>query len=253
MRRVERALLTFAAWIRPANGGWPPHELGNCRLQRSRRGVAANRGVTVVLLRWRSPTCALVRPGTRRRTACSGRRRPKVSSRVRVAPGGAGVRAGIVAGDLLVAVGNGRSSRRPMCSTCCIASRRGEELTYTSSGRGSAGLIRLQLRGVPTGHRALHFVQAAVAIFTLIVGCLVRLRRPERSGVAALLLAVGRVLRRLRLLVQRPARPPRLGRSTGPTSSRCCCCRRSSSTSRWSSPIDRTRGSGRRWAARCCR
>jgi PAS domain S-box-containing protein len=95
-----------------------------------------------------------------------------------VAPGAAGERAGLVAGDLLVAIGN-----RPIDSPADVlavlhGSRRGEELTYAVLRHGERGVVRLQLRGVPAGHRALHFVQAAVAIFTLIVGCLVRLRRP---------------------------------------------------------------------------
>jgi PAS domain S-box-containing protein len=95
-----------------------------------------------------------------------------------VANGGAGMRAGIVAGDLLVAIGN-----RPIDSPADVLdtlhrSRNGEQLTYAVLRQGERGVVRLQLRGTPAGHRALHFVQAAVAIFTLIVGCLVRLRRP---------------------------------------------------------------------------
>ena len=72
-------------------------------------------------------------------------------------------------------------------------------------------------------------------------------------GDAALLLAVGRVLRRDGVLVHRQARSRSTGCSTGATSPRSCCCRRSSCTSRWCSPIGRTRGCAATPGARCCR
>ena len=56
----------------------------------------------------------------------------------------------------------------------------------------------------------MYFVLATVGLFTLLVGASVRLRRPTRSGDAAFLLAVRRVLRRVHVLVQRPVRPARL-------------------------------------------
>ena len=57
----------------------------------------------------------------------------------------------------------------------------------------------------------MYFVLAAVGMFTLLVGASVRLRRAARSGDAAFLLAVRRVLRGVHVLVQRPPRPAGLG------------------------------------------
>ena len=65
-----------------------------------------------------------------------------------------------------------------------------------------------------------------------------------RSGDAALLLAGGRLLRRLHVLVQRPARSSRLGLLLGRRDLDPACCRRCSSTSRWCSRSGR--GAGRR-------
>ena len=60
-----------------------------------------------------------------------------------------------------------------------------------------------------------------------------------QSGDAALLLAVGRVLRRARVLVQRPARSLDWVFYWADVDGACCCCRRSSCTSRWCSPSGR--------------
>jgi two-component system NtrC family sensor kinase len=94
-----------------------------------------------------------------------------------LAPGGAAARAGLIPGDLLVAVGE-RGIDTPSDVLDVLHRRRsGEELAYTVLRQGQRGLVRLQLHGVPEGHRAMYYVQAAVAIFTLFVGCMVRLRR----------------------------------------------------------------------------
>jgi two-component system NtrC family sensor kinase len=94
-----------------------------------------------------------------------------------VALDGAGARAGVAAGDLLLAV-NGHPIETPGDVTTILhASTRGRQLDYTVQRQGRQGFRQLTLQAVPDGHRALYFVQAAVAIFTLLVGCAVRLRR----------------------------------------------------------------------------
>jgi two-component system NtrC family sensor kinase len=94
-----------------------------------------------------------------------------------LAPGGAAARAGMVPGDLLVAIGEHGIETPSDVLDQLHRRRSGEELTYTVLRQGQRGLVRLQLHGVPEGHRALYYIQAAVAIFTLFVGCMVRLRR----------------------------------------------------------------------------
>jgi PAS domain S-box-containing protein len=94
-----------------------------------------------------------------------------------LAPGGAAERAGLVAGDLLVAIGEHAVDTPGDVLDVLHRRRSGEELTYAVLRQGQRGVVRLQLHGVPEGHRALYYVQAAVAIFTLLVGCMVRLRR----------------------------------------------------------------------------
>ena len=94
-----------------------------------------------------------------------------------VAFDGPGARAGVGIGDLLLAV-NGQGIETPSDVTKILhASTRGRQLDYSVLRHGQQGIRQLTLQGVPDGHRALYFVQAAVAIFTLLVGCAVRLRR----------------------------------------------------------------------------
>ncbi|HEY8549892.1 MAG TPA: ATP-binding protein [Vicinamibacterales bacterium] len=95
-------------------------------------------------------------------------------------PDGAAAAAGVREGDLLIAIGNRRIDSPADVIEVLHATRPGEALSYTLlRGGEQQGLVRLSLTQVPAGNRALHYVQAAVAIFTLIVGCLVRLRRPD--------------------------------------------------------------------------
>ena len=76
---------------------------------------------------------------------------------------------------------------------------------------GERQLLQLKLQPSPQGNRGLYFVLAAVAIFTLLVGASVRIRRPSDSGDPALLLALRGVLRGVRVLLQRAPRPAGLG------------------------------------------
>ncbi len=94
-----------------------------------------------------------------------------------VLPTGAAGRAGLRVGDLLLAVDGRPLDKASDIVKLLHASARGEQLTYTILRDGNRGVHQLTLRGVPSGHPALYYVQAAVAIFTLLVGCLVRLRR----------------------------------------------------------------------------
>jgi PAS domain S-box-containing protein len=92
-------------------------------------------------------------------------------------PTGAGARSGILPGDLLLAIeGNPVDDPADIVKEL-HASVRGRQLTYTVLRQGQQGVRQVTLQGIPEGHRALYFVQAAVAIFTLLVGCSVRLRR----------------------------------------------------------------------------
>jgi PAS domain S-box-containing protein len=96
-----------------------------------------------------------------------------------VAPGTAGAAAGVRAGDLLLAV-NGQPVEHPdQVLEFLHGARAGERLAYTILRDRAQQLRQLTLQPVPQGNRALYFVLAAVAIFTLLVGCLVRLRRPS--------------------------------------------------------------------------
>jgi two-component system NtrC family sensor kinase len=94
-----------------------------------------------------------------------------------VAPDGAGARGGILPGDLLVAIDANPIEQSSDVLEVLHTSTRGRQLTYTVLRGANQGIRQLTLQGVPEGHRALYYVQAAVAMFTLIVGCVVRLRR----------------------------------------------------------------------------
>lgn len=94
-----------------------------------------------------------------------------------IVPGGAGARGGIQPGDLLIAIDTHPVETVADILDVLHASTRGRQLTYTILRGQNQGIRQLSLQGVPEGHRALYYVQAAVAIFTLIVGCMVRLRR----------------------------------------------------------------------------
>ena len=112
-----------------------------------------------------------------------------------------------------------RSSRATTCSRCSSGRARGDRHTYTLLRLGSREVAEVAMAPLPSGAGALYYVLAAVGIFTLLVGAAVRTRRPVRSGDAALLLARGRVLRRVHVLVHRPLRSRRLvlllGRRSG--------------------------------------
>lgn len=94
-----------------------------------------------------------------------------------IAADGPGAQAGVAVGDLLLGIDGTRIESPNDVVNLLHASPRGRQLGYKVLRHGQQGIRQLTLQGVPDGHRALYFVQATVAIFTLLVGCAVRLRR----------------------------------------------------------------------------
>jgi hypothetical protein len=95
-----------------------------------------------------------------------------------VHPGSAAARAGIAAGDVLLAVeGRGIESADDVLEFMHGAAA-GDRFTYTVLHSGSRDVRAVSLQPVPAGNRTLYFVLAALAIFTLLVGTSVRIRRP---------------------------------------------------------------------------
>jgi PAS domain S-box-containing protein len=92
---------------------------------------------------------------------------------------GAGARAGLRVNDLLVAIDGRRVDVPADVFDALHAARPGDTVTYTVLRDGVPhGLAQITLHQSPSGYRTLYMVQALVAIFTLLVGCAVRLRRP---------------------------------------------------------------------------
>jgi PAS domain S-box-containing protein len=105
--------------------------------------------------------------------------RPEGVVAAEVAPLTAAHAAGIRPGDLLLAV-DGRPVDGPdQVLELLHGAQRGQRLAYTVLRGDARQLLTLSLKPVPEGNRALYFVLAAVAIFTLLVGCSVRLRKPH--------------------------------------------------------------------------
>ena len=129
-----------------------------------------------------------------------------------IAPGSPGERAGIQAGDLLLAIDG-----KPLASTDDVvaalhAATRGSVLTYSVLRmQGSPQLVNIAVEQSPV-RRARPVLRARGRRHLLAAG---RRGRPPPSsgspGHAAFLLAEHRVLRHAGVLVQRPARSPRLG------------------------------------------
>src|SRR4051812_7088236 len=95
-----------------------------------------------------------------------------------VAPGSAAAHAGIVHGDVLLAV-NGSHVRTP--SDVVDLERvafPGTTLSYTLLRLGPRQALEVSLARVPQGN-SLYFILAAVGLFTLLVGAFVRLKRPH--------------------------------------------------------------------------
>jgi hypothetical protein len=95
-----------------------------------------------------------------------------------VHPGSAAANAGLAPGDVLLAV-NGRGVERTEDVLEFLhGAAAGERLTYTVLRGGARELRQVALQPVPAGSHTLYFFLAALAIFTLLVGTSVRIRRP---------------------------------------------------------------------------
>jgi PAS domain S-box-containing protein len=96
-----------------------------------------------------------------------------------LAADGPAAQAGVQPGDLLVAIDGHAVDTVEQVLQTLHGSRQGDQLSYTVLRSGARSLLQISVRPAPQGHRALYFVLAAVAIFTLLVGCSVRIRRPS--------------------------------------------------------------------------
>jgi hypothetical protein len=99
-----------------------------------------------------------------------------------LAGGSAASRAGLRAGDVLVAIDG-----RPVDSPADVVdfahlAKPGSLVTYTLLRLGTREMIQVQLAPVPQGNSVLYYVLAAVGVFTLVVGAAVRLRRPGNQS-----------------------------------------------------------------------
>ncbi|MCX6537599.1 MAG: ATP-binding protein [Acidobacteria bacterium] len=99
-----------------------------------------------------------------------------------LAGGSAASRAGLRAGDVLVAI-DGQPVDSP-ADVVDVAHRAkpGSLVTYTLLRLGTREMIQVQLAPVPQGNSVLYYVLAAVGVFTLVVGAAVRLRRPGNQS-----------------------------------------------------------------------
>jgi PAS domain S-box-containing protein len=96
-----------------------------------------------------------------------------------IAPGTPASHSGLRPGDVLLAI-EGRPVDSPDDVVAAFhASHPGARLRYTVVRLGSHEVVELRLTRVPPVNRGLYYVLAVVGIFTLLVGGLVRLRRPS--------------------------------------------------------------------------
>jgi len=97
---------------------------------------------------------------------------------VEVAPRSAGSGAGIVSGDVLLAVNGRPVYTRQDVSAFQRQASEGTRLTYTILHLGTRQALNITLSAAAPS-RSMYYVLAAVGLFTLLVGASVRLRRPR--------------------------------------------------------------------------
>lgn len=88
-------------------------------------------------------------------------------------------RAGVKAGDILLAIDGQPVEDRDDVLAMQQAARRGARHTYTLLAAGAQRLSEVSLAPIPRGVGGLYYVLAAVGIFSLLVGATVRTRRPN--------------------------------------------------------------------------
>ncbi len=104
--------------------------------------------------------------------------RPEGVVAAEVASSGPGAKAGFRPGDVLLAIDGEPVEHPRQVVEAMHGASRGDHLQYAVLRLGTTELRQVTLGPVPQGNRALYFTLAAVAIFTLLVGLSVRLRRP---------------------------------------------------------------------------
>ncbi len=96
-----------------------------------------------------------------------------------VADDGAGARAGLAEGDLLLAIDGQPIANAVDVTDVQHAAREGQRAKYSVLRPGSRSIVDLVFQPMPQGSNAIYFALAAVGLFSLLVGAAVRLRRPN--------------------------------------------------------------------------
>ena len=97
--------------------------------------------------------------------------------------GSPGERAGILVGDVLMAIDGKALVSTDEIWAALHASTRGSVLSYSVLRmQGSPQLVNIAVDQTPSGARGLYFALAVVGIFSLLVGAAVRLRRPDHQA-----------------------------------------------------------------------
>jgi PAS domain S-box-containing protein len=95
-----------------------------------------------------------------------------------IAPGSPADRAGLHAGDILIAIDGQPITARAQVLAVQWDARAGERHAYTLLREGARAVVEIAMAPLPRGAGGLYYVLAAVGIFTLLVGAAVRTRRP---------------------------------------------------------------------------
>ena len=120
-------------------------------------------------------------------------------------------RAGIKPGDILLKIDQTPIHHPADVVEQLHASTSGSRLDYTVLRQEQSALLVVPVAGIPSGTHWLYLALASVGLFTLCVGTGVRLRRPENQATLHFFWLCVAFFGVLDVLVQRPARLPRLG------------------------------------------
>jgi two-component system, NtrC family, sensor kinase len=99
-----------------------------------------------------------------------------------VAAGGAAAKAGLKAGDVLLAIEGQAVGGVEDVIAAQHASHEGRAIEYTLLRMNTRQQLSLRVEPIPSSPRALYYMLAAVGIFSLLVGASVRLRRPDHQA-----------------------------------------------------------------------